>query len=370
MTRYPGNGKLVLFEVYYHHQWKFFEMPAFILLGAIGGLLGTVFIRLNLAVTKLRRSTWLKNHPVTEVAGLGFVSCLLTWQFATLRGSSTGLLAALFSECGGSTQHVRYWLCSSSIPEALLVIKSLLFAAATKLCLTVCTATAKVPGGTLVPSLAIGGLVGRAVGLAMQRLQIAYGDKGVFADCERVTQCVNPGVYAMVGAAAVLGGVTRMTVSLVVIMFELTGGLEYMLPIMVAVMVSKLAGDACGKEGMYDEMVALLDYPFLDTKAEVHHTALAAEDIMTPMPLDVIPVEGNSVVSIDALLKCSRFKGFPVVTSMHEMFIVGYISRRSLQRLKRKAQLEGNAGTDATMDIGPGMDTAPLQISPTTPFDR
>ena len=40
-------------------------------------------------------------------------------------------------------------------------------------------------------------------------------------------------MYALVGAAAALGGVTRMTISLVVIMFELTGGLSYVIPIMV-----------------------------------------------------------------------------------------------------------------------------------------
>ena len=40
-------------------------------------------------------------------------------------------------------------------------------------------------------------------------------------------------------------------VSLVVIMFELTGGLVYIVPLMVAVMVSKWVGDAFSKEGMY-----------------------------------------------------------------------------------------------------------------------
>ena len=57
-----------------------------------------------------------------------------------------------------------------------------------------------------------------------------------------------PGLYAMVGAAAVLGGITRMTVSLVVIMFELTGSLEFIVPTMVATMFSKWIADAISKE--------------------------------------------------------------------------------------------------------------------------
>lgn len=57
--------------------------------------------------------------------------------------------------------------------------------------------------------------------------------------CPDLETCITPGLYAMVGAAATLGGVTRMTVSLVVIMFELTGGLTYILPLMVAVLTSK-----------------------------------------------------------------------------------------------------------------------------------
>ena len=40
-------------------------------------------------------------------------------------------------------------------------------------------------------------------------------------------------------------------VSLVVIMFELTGGLFYIVPMMLAVVMSKWIGDAFGKGGMY-----------------------------------------------------------------------------------------------------------------------
>lgn len=34
-------------------------------------------------------------------------------------------------------------------------------------------------------------------------------------------------------------------------MFELTGGLTYIVPLMLAVMTSKWVGDALGREGMY-----------------------------------------------------------------------------------------------------------------------
>jgi len=38
-------------------------------------------------------------------------------------------------------------------------------------------------------------------------------------------------------------GILRMTVSLVVIMFELTGGLNYIVPVMLAIIVAKWVAD-------------------------------------------------------------------------------------------------------------------------------
>ena len=49
---------------------------------------------------------------------------------------------------------------------------------------------------------------------------------------------VYPGTYALIGAAAFLGGVVRMTISLTVILIESTNEISYGLPIMLTLMVS------------------------------------------------------------------------------------------------------------------------------------
>ena len=82
------------------------------------------------------------------------------------------------------------------------------------------------------------------------------------------TNCFTPAMYAIVGSAAALAGVTRMTVSLVVIMFELTGTLTYALPIMLAVMVAKWTADAMVPPSIYDGHIELNNYPFLENKKE------------------------------------------------------------------------------------------------------
>eukprot|EP00658_Telonema_sp_P-2_P065131 TRINITY_DN54458_c0_g1_i2.p1 TRINITY_DN54458_c0_g1~~TRINITY_DN54458_c0_g1_i2.p1 ORF type:complete len:362 (-),score=58.73 TRINITY_DN54458_c0_g1_i2:178-1263(-) len=73
----------------------------------------------------------------------------------------------------------------------------------------------------------------------------------------------------MVGAVSVLAGVTRMTLSLVVIMFELTGGIEYTVPCMMGVILAKWAGDNLMKvPSLYDMQMQLSSYPFIDPKEE------------------------------------------------------------------------------------------------------
>lgn len=72
------------------------------------------------------------------------------------------------------------------------------------------------------------------------------------------------------------------SVSIVVIVFELTGALSHVLPIMVSVMTSKFVGDALGKQGIYSAWIALRNYPWL-TQTEFRDHGETARDLMKPL---------------------------------------------------------------------------------------
>ena len=55
-----------------------------------------------------------------------------------------------------------------------------------------------------------------------------------------------------------------MTLSLCIIMFELTSELEYIVPNMIAILVAKWVADAIEKEGVYDLAQTIMGHPFLD----------------------------------------------------------------------------------------------------------
>lgn len=124
-----------------------------------------------------------------------------------------------------------------------------------------------------------------------------------------------------------------MTVSLVVIMFELTGGLEYIVPLMAATMTSKWVADAIGREGIYDAHIRLNGYPFLEAKEEFSHKTLAM-DAMRPRRgdpvLTVLTQDSMSVEDVEAVISETTYSGYPVVVSRESLRLVGFVLRRDL----------------------------------------
>uniref|UniRef100_A0A8C9SJS8 Chloride channel protein n=1 Tax=Scleropages formosus TaxID=113540 RepID=A0A8C9SJS8_SCLFO len=343
-----GNSRLVLFYVEYHTPWYLFELFPFILLGVFGGLWGAFFIRANIAWCRRRKSTRFGKYPVLEVIAVAAITAIVAFPNPYTRQNTSELIKELFTDCGPleSSQLCQYRSQmngsrafsdateATATPGVYSAMWQLCLALIFKIIMTIFTFGLKVPSGLFIPSMAIGAIAGRIVGIAVEQLAYYHHDWFLFKEwCEVGADCITPGLYAMVGAAACLGGVTRMTVSLVVIVFELTGGLEYIVPLMAAVMTSKWVGDAFGREGIYEAHIRLNGYPFLDAKEEFTHTTLASE-VMRPRPGDpplaVLTQDDLTVEDLQTVINETSYNGFPVIVSKESQRLVGFALRRDI----------------------------------------
>ncbi|XP_030354465.1 H(+)/Cl(-) exchange transporter 5 isoform X5 [Strigops habroptila] len=342
-----GNSRLVLFYVEFHMPWHLLELVPFILLGIFGGLWGAFFIRSNIAWCRRRKTTKLGKYPVLEVFVVTAITAVLAFPNEYTRMSTSELISELFNDCGilDSSKLCEYVNDFNSTkgddlpdraagPGVYTAMWQLALALIMKVFITIFTFGMKVPSGLFIPSMAVGAIAGRLLGVAMEQLAYYHHDWAIFSGwCSQGADCITPGLYAMVGAAACLGGVTRMTVSLVVIMFELTGGLEYIVPLMAAAMTSKWVADAIGREGIYDAHIRLNGYPFLEAKEEFSHKTLAM-DVMRPRrndpPLTVITQDSMTVEDVETIINETTYSGYPVVVSRESQRLVGFVLRRDL----------------------------------------
>jgi chloride channel 3/4/5 len=167
----------------------------------------------------------------------------------------TELVYNLFAECRtGGSNHSGLCVLDPGT-QAWPIVRGILTALVVKGLLTIVTFGIKLPAGIFIPTLGVGACAGRALGIWIQYLHWKHPESRVFAACNGDLDCVIPGLYAMVGAAAALSGVTRTTVSLVVIMFELTDTLAYVVPLMLSVLVAKTVADALEPKGIYDLVI-------------------------------------------------------------------------------------------------------------------
>ncbi len=194
-----GTGKLVLFETNYGTSYSPIHYLVFVLLGVAGGLFGGVFCKANFLWSRtFRKYKIIKDYPVFEVFLVVLATGLLQYPNPLTREPGDVILKNLLVDCRGPSDS---WVCQrESEDDRTKYIGWLVYGTLVKLVLTTITFGCKVPSGVIIPALDGGAFFGRLVG--------------------QLITTISPGIFAMVGAAAFLAGVSRMTISLCVIMFE------------------------------------------------------------------------------------------------------------------------------------------------------
>lgn len=365
MSAYNNNAgilafySLVNFGLVEELDYFWFEIPVYICIAIVGGMIGASFCYFNLIITRFRRvhvsSKMRKVVEVVIIAAITATAGLTLIVFASecrklppnpssLMGKQNDSIIShvlyprrlWMRNAGGlpvppayeSADEIRkaidghvmksvcppgyysamssLWLKTSEgvsstfmvLQDDIWSIRSLSIFLVVYYILAIVTYGISVSSGVFIPSLLIGATGGRLVGLILQHY---------LGPLEWLAQ---PNKFAIIGAASVLGGVVRMTISLTVIIIEATGCISFGLPIMICLMVSKWVADSF-IEGLYDIAIHLANVPFLDWDPPIKSYSIYASDVMAPNVQVLRTTE--TVYSLINILKTTTHNGFPVV---------------------------------------------------------
>lgn len=89
-----------------------------------------------------------------------------------------------------------------------------------KFILIILAVSSPIPGGIILPTFTLGAVFGRLIGLCLKNIGFYFFGYSLIK-CKRTSvTCLDEGIYAIVGAAALSGAVTRTT-SIAMIVFEM-----------------------------------------------------------------------------------------------------------------------------------------------------
>jgi chloride channel 3/4/5 len=157
----------------------------------------------------------------------------------------------------------------------------------------------------------------------------------------------------------------HITVSVVVIMFELTGALDYILPTMIVVGVTKAVTELFGKGGIADRMIWFNGFPFLDNK-EQHTFGIPVSQVMTSEVV-FLPTTGLRMKDVEKLLKTDKYQGFPIVEDSATKVLAGYIGRTELRYAVDRIKKDRAVSPDAKCYFTPPASMSAITPSVATP---
>ncbi|NXF86733.1 CLCN2 protein, partial [Eubucco bourcierii] len=369
------------------------ELPAFAVIGIASGFGGALFVYLNRKIVQFMRrqktiNRFLMKKRLLFPALVTLLISTLTFppgfgQFMAGQLTQKDTLVTLFDNQTWAKQGLSDEFEYLGILEAWRHPRSNIFVTLVvfilmKFWMSALATTIPVPCGAFMPVFVIGAAFGRLVGESMA----AWFPDGIHTNSN--TYRIVPGGYAVVGAAALSGAVTH-TVSTAVIVFELTGQISHILPVMIAVILANAVAQSL-QPSLYDSIIRIKKLPYLPELGWGHHEKynVRVEDIMLR---DIHYITLNCKYrDLQHVLQSTKMKSLPLVESAESMILLGSIERaqvgallsqqlspqRRLLALRQKVLAEdGHRLSDASIHFQISTETSsggPTRVTPRKPL--
>ena len=304
------------------------QLPLIVITAATAGIVGAIFNVSHTFLGRLRAShhrRWLRILEVALVAcitvaaiyGLtvAFGRCAPippTWlktgetiQFGCAEGEYNDLGTFFLAQPDGIVRKLLSLGASDrdTLDEAKMhPVNMAIFVFSYFIMMSLACGTA-IPGGLFLPTVMLGSSLGVLTAMmykmVLPKWYIFYNP-------------IQPGLFALIGATAMLTGVFRSTISVVVIMVEGTDGLVFLFPIIVSVIVGNWASHHLVSSSVYEaDLEREARVAFLSPEPPTELVYLTAGDVMHASPISLR--ESESVSNILKALSSNKHNGFPVV---------------------------------------------------------
>ncbi|MFQ5457001.1 MAG: chloride channel protein [Myxococcota bacterium] len=284
----------------YQLQSPLFEVPLYVLLGILAGLVSVAFIR-GLGDAERRFGGLRIPDPLKTAIG-GLMIGLIGLAVPHVMGGGYAVMTATLFD------RIPWMLLA-----ALLVMKLL------ATCITVGSGGS---GGTFAPALFLGVTLGGVFGHLAHFLFPAY--------------TAGPGAYALVGMGAVLAGAAHAPLTALLMAFEITNNYQTILPVMIACSISAIIARRYAKDSIYTMKLSKRGIN-IQAGREVH--VLRALRVSDFMNRNVTCVQENMKFgAVLDFVSHSRYSDFPVLDP--EGKLVGVVSFNDFREVAFEQGLE------------------------------
>lgn len=297
--QFIDSGPILHIPVYaLNSAW---ELPFYLMMGLLGGLLSVIFIKTLYGVEDLFEEKL----------------SLPTYIKPAIGGLVTGLIAYWYPQVYGFDDAAIY---SGLLNQPGVLLLIILIGA--KILATSFTLGSGATGGLFTPSLFIGAMFGGLFGILVGYL---------FPDV-----AAPPGAYALVGMAVIVAGTIHAPLSAFLIIFEVTGDYNIILPLMLGAVSSTVIARLLEKESIYTMKISLFSSHLLNGRnLELLQSIKVASIVQNDV--DVIRATTGLSQILDIFMK-SNYTSFPVLDKNQK--VIGIITLRDLRLVLKDGQLE------------------------------
>ena len=298
-------------------QFSVAEIPLYIFLGVLAGSLGCLFNRGIL---------WGKivHHRL---------NLSMSWRVG-LSGLISGTIIALMPTFFRDNAALKDFVMMGELSW-----QNTLLAFVAHFLLTMMAYGSDAPGGLFAPALVMGSALGHLVGVF--GAMIYHHESSV--------------TYALAGMGAFFTGVVRVPVTAIVIVFELTGNFNVVLPLMVSCAVSYIVAESIFKRSLYEHLLEARGISL--TEENPNRDFLLTLNAAQVMQTQVESLPSSlTLTEVLEVMSSSHHRGFPVVEGGK---LVGVFTQTDLSNAAKRS------GKTLLQDI---MTAKPITVTPDAPL--